>query len=85
MAASPRFPSPPDEYEREWANQYTRLLEQSIGSLLDRIQTLQDFVAPSMTTADRTLITGTPGQIVYDTDIAKLFVWTTAWEEITSV
>jgi hypothetical protein len=38
-----------------------------------------------MTTADRTLITGTPGQIVYDTDIAKLFVWTTAWEEITSV
>lgn len=38
MANSPRFPSPPEVYSRDWGNQYTRLLEEQISNMLGSIE-----------------------------------------------
>ena len=48
--------------------------------------TTQGFLFPRMTTAQKNAI-GTPanGLVIYDTTLAKLCVYTTAWETITSV
>lgn len=86
MASSPRFPSPPDSYSRDWGNQYTRLLELTILQLWTAIEQLQGFTAPSYTTAERTSLTDKAGQIVFDTDLSKLYLNTGAgWEEIQSM
>lgn len=55
------------------------------NALLQVDSTTQGFLPPRMTTAQRTAIVGPAGLVVYDTDINKLYVYTTAWEQITSV
>lgn len=48
--------------------------------------TTQGFLPPRMTTAQKNAIaTPAAGLVVYDTNLAKLCVYTTAWETITSV
>lgn len=43
-------------------------------------------VAQNVTTAQKNALSAGPGQIVFDTDLAKLCVYTgSAWETITSV
>lgn len=55
------------------------------SALLTLISTTKGFRPPAMTTAQRTAISSpAAGLIVYDTDINKLFIYTTAWEQITS-
>lgn len=41
--------------------------------------------AINVTTVERLALTPDSGWIVYDTDIEKLFVYTSGWEEITSI
>ena len=43
------------------------------------------FVPPALTTAEKLALTASPGALVFDTDLAKLCVFTgVAWETITS-
>jgi len=55
-------------------------------AILDLTSTTLGFLPPRMTTTQKNAIT-TPaaGLVVYDTTLAKLCVYTTAWETITSV
>lgn len=47
--------------------------------------TTRGFLPPRMTTAQKTAISSpAAGLIVYDTDLAKLCVYTGAWETVTS-
>ena len=56
------------------------------SSILHITSTTKGFLPPRMTTAQKTAIaTPAAGLVVYDTDLAKLCVYTTAWETITSV
>lgn len=81
-----RFPSPAPTYDIEWANQYTRLLEQQVELLWNSIQQINRNVAPSYTTASKALLPNRAGQVIFDTDLQKLCVNTGAgWETITSV
>lgn len=48
--------------------------------------TTQGFLPPRMTTAQKNaIVTPSSGLMVYDTDLNKLCVYTTAWETITSI
>jgi hypothetical protein len=48
--------------------------------------TTQGFLPPRMTTTQKNAINSpAAGLVVYDTTLAKLCVYTTAWETITSV
>jgi hypothetical protein len=56
------------------------------SSVLDCQSTVGGFLPPRMTTAQKNAIaTPAAGLMVYDTTLAKLCVYTTAWETITSV
>ena len=56
------------------------------SSILQIDSTTQGFLPPRMTTTEKNAIaTPAAGLVVYDTDLAKLCVYTTAWETITSV
>jgi hypothetical protein len=56
------------------------------SSILDVVSTTQGFLPPRMTTTQKNAIaTPAAGLMVYDTTLAKLCVYTTAWETITSV
>ena len=56
------------------------------SAVLEVTSTIKGFLPPRMTTAQRDAI-GTPaaGLIIYNTTTAKLNVYTTAWEQITSL
>lgn len=56
------------------------------SAALDVVSTTKGFLPPRMTTAQKNAIT-TPaaGLMVYDTNLNKLCVYTTAWETITSL
>lgn len=56
------------------------------SAILSIASTTQGFLPPRMTTAQKNAIaTPAAGLVVYDTDLNKLCVYTTAWETITSV
>jgi len=56
------------------------------SAMLDIVSTTSGFLPPRMTTAQKNAIaTPAAGLVVYDTTLAKLCVYTTAWETITSV
>jgi hypothetical protein len=56
------------------------------SSILDVKSTTRGFLPPRMTTAQRTAISSpAAGLIVYDTSINKLYLYTTGWEQVTSV
>lgn len=61
-------------------------ITQVASSMLTLNSTTKGFLPPRMTTAQKNAI-GTPaaGLVVYDTDLNKLCVFTTAWQTITSV
>lgn len=46
---------------------------------------MSPFAAPSFTTTQKNALSATAGMIVYDSTLAKLCIFTTAWETITSV
>lgn len=55
------------------------------AAILQADSTTRGFLPPRMTTAQKNAISTPPaGLVVYDTDLAKLCVYTTAWETITS-
>jgi hypothetical protein len=57
----------------------------SNSAMLQVDSTTQGFLPPRMTTAEKNAIaTPAAGLMVYDTDLNKLCVYTTAWETITS-
>lgn len=79
------LPKPADEYDRTWANQYTRELEIAIGQLQVLIQQLQKFRLPNYTTAERDALTMVLiGTMIFDTDLDAPCVYTSAsgWREI---
>lgn len=54
--------------------------------LIQMRSTTQGFQPPTMTTAQKNAISGpVAGLIVYDTNLNKLCVYTTAWETVTSI
>jgi hypothetical protein len=56
------------------------------SSVLDITSTTKGFLPPRMTTVEKNAIaTPAEGLVVYDTTLAKLCVYTTAWETITSL
>ena len=56
------------------------------NAILDVTSTTKAFMPPRMTTAQKTAIASpTAGMVVYDSTLAKLCIYTTAWETITSV
>lgn len=56
------------------------------SAILQADSTTQGFLPPRMTTAQKNAIaTPAAGLVVYDTDLNKLCVYTTAWQTITSV
>ena len=56
------------------------------SAILDVVSTTQGFLPPRMTTAQRDDITSpAAGLVIYNTTTAKLNVYTTAWEQVTSV
>lgn len=58
----------------------------TISSILTVDSTSKGFLPPRMTTTQRTdIATPAKGLIVFDTTLDKLFLFTTAWEQITSV
>lgn len=56
------------------------------SAIIEGVSTTQGIRFPNMTTAQKNAI-GSPaaGIVVYDTNLAKLCVYTTAWETITSI
>ena len=55
------------------------------NAILDVSSTTKAFMPPRMTTTQKNAISSpTAGMVVYDTDLNKLCVYTTAWETITS-
>lgn len=55
------------------------------NAILDVQSTTKAFMPPRMTTAQKAAIASpTAGMVVYDSTLAKLCVYTTAWETITS-
>lgn len=56
------------------------------NAILDVVSTTKAFMPPRMTTAQKTAIASpTAGMVVYDSTLAKLCVYTTAWETVTSI
>jgi len=56
------------------------------SALLQANSTTKGFLPPRMTTAEKNaIVTPAAGLMVYDTDLNKLCVYTTAWETITSI
>ena len=61
-------------------------LTPNVSAFLDITSTTKGFLPPRMTTTQKNAIaTPAEGLMVYDTTLAKLCVYTTAWETITSV
>jgi hypothetical protein len=57
-----------------------------LSSILDLSSTTRGFLPPRMTTTQKNAISSpAAGLVVYDTTLAKLCVYTTAWETITSI
>ena len=58
----------------------------SASAILQADSTLRGFLPPRMTTTQKNAISSpAAGLIVYDTTLAKLCVYTTAWQTITSL
>lgn len=58
----------------------------SASSILQANSTTKGFLPPRMTTTQKNaIVTPAAGLVVYDTNLAKLCVYTTAWETITSI
>lgn len=56
------------------------------GAILKIVSTDRGVIFPNMTTAQKMAIAPpSAGMVVYDTDLAKLCVYTTLWETITSI
>jgi hypothetical protein len=56
------------------------------SAILQANSTTKGFLPPRMTTAEKNAIASpAAGLMVYDTDLNKLCVYTTAWETITSI
>jgi hypothetical protein len=56
------------------------------NAILDVVSTTKAFIPPRMTTMQKNAIASpTAGMVVFDSSLAKLCVYTTAWETITSV
>jgi hypothetical protein len=57
----------------------------NVSAILDVTSTTKGLLFPRMTTTQKNAIaTPAAGLVIYDTDLAKLCVYTTAWETITS-
>jgi hypothetical protein len=96
---APPLPNPPSEYDPQFFRQLIRTLELYFSQLDSRTPNLaqsyraDEFVGgyftgafQNLTTAEKTASTAVAGQVVFDTDLAKLCVYTGAtWETITSV
>lgn len=81
-----RLPNAPITYTTNWANQYTRILEQENQNLWNAIQLLQMNTLPSYTTAEKLTLTDRAGWLIFDTDLGKACINTgSGWETITSV
>lgn len=81
-----RLPSPPRVYDTQWANQYTRVLEQENQQLWNAVQLLQQSILPLYTTTEKGLLTNRQGQLIFDTTLNKACINTgSGWETITSV
>lgn len=79
------LPKPPETYSQGWASQYTRALEIQMNAYFNQIQGLLLNIAPKYTTASRTALPNIAGQLVYDTDLKKMFFNDgAAWHQITS-
>jgi hypothetical protein len=58
----------------------------SASAFLEVKSTTKGFLPPRMTTAQKNaIVTPAAGLVVYDTNLAKLCVYTTAWETVTSI
>ena len=56
------------------------------SAILDAVSTTKGFLPPRMTTIQRNaIVTPATGLMVYDTDANKLYLFTTLWEQITSL
>lgn len=96
---APPLPNPPSEYDPQFFRQFIRTLEIYFSQLDSVTPNLsQSYRADvfyggelqgyfqNMTTAEKAASTPVAGQVVFDTDLAKLCVYTGAvWETITSV
>lgn len=80
-----RLPDPPNEYDRGWANQYTREIETVVLQLQSAVQQLMKSILPNYTTVEKDSLSATAGQMVFDTTLGKACVYTgTAWQTVTS-
>lgn len=95
--ASP-LPNPPPEYDAQYIRQLIRVLELYFSQLdsytPNRAQSYSadafyggelNGAFKNVTTAEKNAMTPTDGQVVFDTDLGKLCVYTGTWETITSV
>lgn len=82
----PRLPNPPVQYERYWADMYTKILEQENQTLWSAIQQLMLYELPSYSTADKLALTNVRiGRMIFDTDLDKACVYCSGgWETIDS-
>ena len=95
---APPLPNPPPEYDAQYFRQFLRSLELYFSQLDSQTPSRsQSYIADAfyggelngafknVTTTEKNAMTPTKGQVVYDTTLNKLCVYTTAWETITSV
>lgn len=96
---APPLPNPPDEYEPQFFRQLVRTLELYFSQLDSATPNrAQSYTADAfyggelsgyfqnVTTAEKTALTAVQGQVVFDSTLQKLCVFTDpAWETITSV
>lgn len=81
-----RLPNPPEIYDTQWANQYTRMLEVENQNLWNAVQLLQMSTLPKYTTAEKITLTNRAGWIIYDTTLNKACINVgSGWQTITSV
>lgn len=81
-----RLPNPPPTYDRRWANQYTRDLENAIVQLQSQVQQLMKNILPNYSTTEKESLDAVAGQSVWDTTLGKESVFNgTTWETVTSV
>lgn len=83
---SHRLPNPPDDYDRAWANQQTRQIEQEFESMHASLNNaIANPVLPSYTTAQKLTLENRVGRLIFDTDLGKACINTgVGWETITS-
>lgn len=77
-----RLPNPPSDYSIYWANQYTRILEDTVLQLQNA---LMNVVLPSYTTDQKNALINQRGLMIFDTTLGKACINTgSGWETITS-